>query len=87
MSCCQHSSGSIRVGVLLNPSTVGQFRQVDRLVLAAPRVLQPGHASQFISKILLDDGLVEAINNGKKDLSDISVPVSIFSFFLIMLHK
>jgi hypothetical protein len=86
MFCCQRSSGIIRVGVLLNPSTVGQFQQVDRLVLAAPQVLQPGHASQFISKILLDDGLVEAINNGKKDLSDISVPVSIFSFS-IMLHK
>jgi hypothetical protein len=79
--CHQRSSGSIRVGVLLNPSTVGQFQQVDRLVLAAPRVLQPGHASQIISKILLDDGLVEAINNGQKDLSAISVPVSIIRCF------
>lgn len=68
------SSGSICVGVLLNPSTVGYFQQVDRIVLAAPRVLQPGHASQFIIKLLSDDGLVEAINNGQKDLSDISVP-------------
>lgn len=67
------------MGILLNPSPVGQFQQVDRLVLAAPRVLQPGHASQFIIKILSDDSLVEAINNGQKDLSDISVPVSIFS--------
>jgi hypothetical protein len=67
------------VGVLLNPSTVGQFQQVDRLVLAAPRVLQPGHASQFIIKILSDDSLVEAVNNGQKDLSDISVPVGNFS--------
>jgi len=67
------------VGVLLNPSTAGQFQQVDRLVLAAPRVLQPGHASQFINKLLLDDILFKAVNSGQKGLSDISIPVSVFS--------
>jgi UDP-glucose:glycoprotein glucosyltransferase len=68
------SSGSIRVGVLLNPSSVGQFQPLDRLVLAAPRVLQPSHAVQVVNTILLDDSVVEAINSGQKDLSSISIP-------------
>lgn len=68
------SSGSIRVGVLLNPSSVGQFQQLDRLILAAPRFLQPSHAVQVINTILLDDDVVEAISSGQKDLSSISVP-------------
>jgi hypothetical protein len=46
-------------------------------VLAAPRVLQPAHATQFVNKILSDDGLVEAINSGQKHLSDIHIPVSV----------
>jgi hypothetical protein len=58
---------------------VGQFQQLDRLVLAAPRVLQPSHAVQVINTILLDDSVVEEINSGQKDLSSISVPVSVIS--------
>ncbi|PSN48119.1 UDP-glucose:glycoprotein glucosyltransferase [Blattella germanica] len=67
------SSGSIRVGVLLNPSD-GQFGVVDKLVLAAPKVLQPNHAREYINAILSDDSLVEAINSGKKAAEDVSVP-------------
>lgn len=67
------------MGVLLNPAA-GQFQPVDRLVSAAPRVLQPGHATQFVNKILLDDSLVKEINSGQKDPRDISIPVSILRF-------
>ncbi|XP_069668834.1 UDP-glucose:glycoprotein glucosyltransferase isoform X2 [Periplaneta americana] len=66
------SSGSIRVGVLLNPSSTGNFQQLDRYILAAPKVLQPGHANQFMNKILSDDNLVNAINSeGGKDPKEI----------------
>ena len=67
---------------------MGQFQPLDRLVLAAPRVLQPNHAVQVINTILLDDSVVEAINNGQKDLSSISVPVSVILVsFLAFLHS
>lgn len=51
-------------------------------MLAAPRVLQPGHATQFVNKILSDDSLVEAINSGQKDPRDISVPVSVLQLLV-----
>jgi hypothetical protein len=56
---------------------VGQFQQLDRLVLAAPRFLQPNHAVRFIYTILLDDRVVEAINSGQKDVNSISIPVGV----------
>lgn len=67
---------------------MGEFQPLDRLVLAAPRVLQPSHAVQVINTILLDDSVVEAINSGQKDLSSISIPVSVISVsFLAFLRS
>lgn len=67
---------------------MGEFQPLDRFVVAAPRVLQPSYAVQIIIAILLDDsGVVEAINSGQKDLSSISIPVSVISVsFLAFLH-
>lgn len=51
-------------------------------MLAAPRVLRPGHATQLINRILADDSLVEAINSGLKDPRDIAVPVSVLQHYV-----
>ena len=50
---------------------------MDRLILAAPRALQPSHAREYINAVLSDDSLMQAINSDNKNVEDISVPVSI----------
>nr|CAD7409331.1 unnamed protein product [Timema cristinae] len=71
--CPQLSSGSVRVGLLVNPLHNSSSRLLNQLVLAALETLPPNQASHYISTILASDTLSQAIGSGEKDPQDVIV--------------
>ncbi|CAG2065538.1 unnamed protein product, partial [Timema podura] len=67
------SSGSVRVGLLVNPRHNSGSQLLNQLVLAALETLPPNQASHYISTILASDTLSQAINSGEKEPQDVIV--------------
>nr|CAD7428481.1 unnamed protein product [Timema monikensis] len=67
------SSGSVRVGLLVNPLHNSGSRLLNQLVLAALETLPPNQARHYISTILASDTLSQAIGSGEKDPQDVIV--------------
>lgn len=67
------SSGVVRVGLLVNPSGPSGNNLLNRVALAALKVLSPDEASNFMLKLLDNKDVIQHLLAGEKKLADLKL--------------
>lgn len=67
------NSGVVRVGLIINPSDSTGNNFVNRIALAALKVLTADEATTFMLKLLDSEDLLQRLENGKGKLSDLGL--------------